>query len=203
MALATYSDLKTAIAAWLVRDDLTTRIPDFVTLTEARINRELRCREMVSQATGTISTSTLGVPDDFIETVVLSLDTTSDAPLEYRPPEDSQLRNAGATSGQPRWFSVVGGSFYFYPAPDGSYTYTLDYYATVPALSDTTTTNWLLEKAPDLYLFGALKEGSAAILEPEAEAAWDAKFRTAMSSLHAAEARAKRTNGLWRSRVLV
>ena len=202
MALATYSDLKTAIAAWLVRDDLTTRIPDFVALAEARINRELRCREMVTDLVGTTDSQTISVPDDFIEVVRFVLDTTNDKMLEYRSIEDAHARTAGSGSVEPSYFTIFGSYFVMYPPPGTEYTYAIGYYAKVPALSDTNTTNWLLTKAPDLYLFGALKEGSAAILEPEAEAAWDAKFRTALTSLNGTNARAKRTSGPWRSRVM-
>ena len=46
MALSTYSDLKTAIANFLARDDLTTQIPDFIRLAEARMSRELDTRSM-------------------------------------------------------------------------------------------------------------------------------------------------------------
>jgi hypothetical protein len=46
MALSTFTELKDAIADWLDRSDLTARIPDFIALAEARINRELRIRPM-------------------------------------------------------------------------------------------------------------------------------------------------------------
>jgi hypothetical protein len=39
MAINNYTELVAAIAEWLARDDLTARIPDFVTLAEAKINR--------------------------------------------------------------------------------------------------------------------------------------------------------------------
>ena len=39
MALGTFTELKDAIADWLDRSDLTARIPDFIALAEARINR--------------------------------------------------------------------------------------------------------------------------------------------------------------------
>jgi hypothetical protein len=48
MALDTYSNLKTSIANYLNRSDLTSYLGDFITLTEARLNRELRVREMVN-----------------------------------------------------------------------------------------------------------------------------------------------------------
>ena len=44
MALSTYSDLKTAIANFANRSDLTTNIDDFIDLTEARLNREIFSR---------------------------------------------------------------------------------------------------------------------------------------------------------------
>lgn len=41
-----YATLKTAIASWLARADLTAAIPDFIQLAETRFNRELRVRQM-------------------------------------------------------------------------------------------------------------------------------------------------------------
>ena len=38
MALVNYSDLKTSIADWLNRSDLTATIPDFITLAESGFN---------------------------------------------------------------------------------------------------------------------------------------------------------------------
>ena len=51
MALATYSDLKTTIANYLARSDLTSQIPDFITLAENRLRRELRIRQMLKVVT--------------------------------------------------------------------------------------------------------------------------------------------------------
>lgn len=203
MALANYSDLQTAVADWLARSDLTSKIPDFIALAESRINRELRVREMITRATGSISAQTLTVPADFVEVASFVLDTATDRPLEYRPFEDSQHRVAGQTSGQPLWFSTLGGSFHLFPAPGGTYDYTLDYYARVPALSTTATTNWLLTKAPDLYLFASLKEARSYLLEEDAAAVYDGRYRMALDSMHAAEARSKRTGQPRRARVLV
>ncbi len=58
MALSTFSDLKTAVANYLNRDDLTNVIPDFITLTENRINRELRARANVSRVNTTTTSGT-------------------------------------------------------------------------------------------------------------------------------------------------
>ena len=56
MALDNYSNLQTAIANFLARDDLTTEIVDFIALTEADFNRRLRVRAMENSSSFTIDT---------------------------------------------------------------------------------------------------------------------------------------------------
>lgn len=202
MAFDSYNSLQSAVADWLVRTDLSSQIVDCIRLTEARVNRELRVREMIAQESSTISTQALSIPTDFIEVYRLTLDTETDKPLEYRPLEDSESRVGGITSGQPKWFSVVGDEFRFYPSPDGSYTYTLDYYQKVPTLSASQTSNWLLVKAPDLYLAGTLSEAYGLLLEEERQTYWGNRFDAVKRSLHAAEARSKRTSAPRRMRVV-
>ena len=46
MAITIYSELKTAVANFLSRSDLTSRIPEFITLGEDRIGKDLRIRAM-------------------------------------------------------------------------------------------------------------------------------------------------------------
>ena len=46
MAINTYGTLQTAVANWLDRDDLSARIPEFISLAEAIFNRTLRIRAM-------------------------------------------------------------------------------------------------------------------------------------------------------------
>ena len=45
MSIGNYSELKTAIANFLARDDLTSQIPNFIQLAEGRMSRELETRE--------------------------------------------------------------------------------------------------------------------------------------------------------------
>jgi len=203
MALDTYSGLKSAAASWLARSDLTASLPDFVTLAEARINRELRIREMLAQATGSIAVQSIALPGDFIEPVLLVLDTATDLPLEFRPPEDAQLRSGGSTSGQPKYFTVLGGQIRLYPTPDTSYDYTLDYYATLDALSDTNASNAILVKAPDLYLFATLCEAEPFLQNDERVALWEARYQNARAVLNGADQRSRRSAGVQRMRVVV
>ena len=66
MAINTYATLQTAVANWLDRSDLTDRIPEFIALAEARMNRNLRLALMlnVDQTTlGGASTLVAGTRD--------------------------------------------------------------------------------------------------------------------------------------------
>ena len=42
MAITTYSELQSAVADWLNRDDLTSVIPNFIELAEADLTRNLQ-----------------------------------------------------------------------------------------------------------------------------------------------------------------
>lgn len=149
MALSSYSDLASAIAGWLNRADLTARIPEFIALAEAEFNREMRTLEMESRATATLTSDAVAVPDDFLGLRSIQIDNTA---LDYITP--SELFE-DATTGTPIFYTVSDGQFFFRPAPSSG-TVTIDYYAVIPELTSVDTSNWLLLKHPDLYLFATL-----------------------------------------------
>ena len=74
MALTTYSGLKTALANWLNRTDLTSEIADdFIKLAESDFNAKLRIRQMeqidaitIDSETETVTTGFIGVRSFYI-----------------------------------------------------------------------------------------------------------------------------------------
>ena len=73
MALDSYTNLKTAIANFLARDDLTSEIDDFIDLTEADFNRRLRVRAMETvDSSFTIDAATEALPTGFLQVRSLS-----------------------------------------------------------------------------------------------------------------------------------
>ena len=83
MALVNYSDLKTSVADWLNRTDLTTTIPDFITLAEAGFNKEIRNRKMIKRATATIDSQYSAVPADWLQTVDFVIESNPIVTLEF------------------------------------------------------------------------------------------------------------------------
>ena len=90
MAISTFTELKTSIANWLNRTDLTDEIADdFIKLTEADYNAKLRIRQMEQIDTVTIDEETETVPTGFISvrSFYLLLSSTK-YPLEYITPHN-------------------------------------------------------------------------------------------------------------------
>ena len=77
MALTNYNELKTSIADFLNRDDLTNIIPDFITFAETNINRDIRHWRMEKRANAVLDTQYTALPTDFIEPIRLTINTAN------------------------------------------------------------------------------------------------------------------------------
>jgi len=162
MALSSYSELKTAVANWLNRSDLTDEIADdFIKLTEADFNAKLRIRAMEQIDTITIDSETESVPTGFIgvRSFYILLSSVKH-PLEYITPHNMFEVRGGSRSGRPRAYTIESDNetetFRFGPSPDTSYTGYLSYYKAISPLSVSNTSNWMLANHPAVYLYGSL-----------------------------------------------
>lgn len=192
MAITTYAQLKTSVANWLNRDDLTSAIPDFIALAEAQFNRNVRHRKMVTRLTSTVSNSYTNVPADWLQTIRFQLNTNPVTPLLFVTPEQALEESMVYSAGQqPLFYTVVGEQFQVVPTPDASYSSELLYYAKIPALSDSNTTNWLLTESPDLYLYGALLQSAPYLKEDERLNTWAGIYKTLYDDMELADERAR------------
>ena len=175
MALANYSDLQSAAADWINRADLTAVIPTFITLAEAKFNRELRLRDMLVRAEATTSNEFVAVPADFLENYSLELNMAQIGPqasLAFIGPLEAKVLKANKIVGLVRYYTIIDGAFELLPAPGSDTDVVLTYYQKIPALSDTQTTNWLLTKSPDLYLYSTLLEAAPYLRDDDRMAMW-------------------------------
>lgn len=192
MAIDSYSTLKSTIADFLNRSDLTSVIPTFISLSEAKFNRVLRTRQMIKRATATIDTQYFAMPGDFLEAKKLVLNTNPVSVVDFATPEylDTQKSTNYIAAGKPAYFGVIGTQFEVVPSPDANYTGELTYYAKIDSLSDSTTSNWLLAYAPDLYLYGALVQAAPYLKDDERIATWGQFYTAAMDDIVVADERA-------------
>jgi hypothetical protein len=156
MGLATFAELKTSIANWLDDSTLTSLIPDFITLAEARFNRELRTPDMEATTTITADAESEDLPANFLGMRQIVRSGSPDVALDYMAPQHLKTLRASGTSGAPTAYTIVDDKLMFAPTPDGSYSVEVSYYARITPLSDSATSNWILSRHPDLYLCASL-----------------------------------------------
>lgn len=193
MALDTYDDLKGAIADWVNRTDLTARVPDFIALAEASLNRDLRTREMISTSTLTTvaGADTISLPVHVIEVRNVVAQTSAPIVLQPVPSQVIDSRYGGAVSGRPAAYCVVGSTLRLGPTPDAAYGLELTHYAPIEALSAEAPSNWVLSGHPDLYLYGALVQASPYLGDDARVQTWAALYGRALEMLDAADNRAQ------------
>ena len=192
MALDTFSELKTTIADYLNRDDLTSIIPSFISIAEAKFNRKLRVRQMVKRATATLDTAFFAFPSDFLQAKEFQLNTNPITYLEFVTEKQGDLMRQDAiiASGKPKYYTIVGTQLEVIATPDSEYTGELTYYGKIPALSDSNTSNWLLAYAPDLYLYGALVEATPYLKDDERLGTWSTLYSNSLGDIEVADQRA-------------
>jgi hypothetical protein len=197
MALTTYNELKSSVADWLNRTDLTAVVPDFISLAEAQIERTLRTRQMIVRATAAIDTEYSAVPADFLETKSIKLNTNPVTALAFESIDalDSMKSTMYLSPGKPQYFGIVGGQIRVLPVPDNSYTAELTYYAKLTKLSSTVSSNWLLASSPDVYLYGSLMQASPYLKDDGRIPVWASMYTNALEAIQVADDRAATSGG--------
>jgi hypothetical protein len=164
MAIANYTDLNAAIADYLARSDMDSRIPDFISLAEGRFNRSLRTRDMEASGTLTLTSGQATLPTDYLEWISATWVGTRTQDLQYAEPDGETWRRRYRPNGDPQLFSILAGKVQIRPVTTGSLSFY--YYQQIPALASNAT-NWLLTRAPDLYLYTALAEAMVFVKDDE------------------------------------
>jgi hypothetical protein len=185
MSLSNYSDLKTTVANYLGRSDLTAQIPTFISLAEIRLARQLRLRQMlkVVSSTTTAGDGTVGLPSDFLSVRDFYVDVSPRQPLSYLSPSAFTRDARPHESGKPIFYTQRGLEFELAPQPDTAYVVVMLYYAKPTALSDTNTSNVFMANCPDALLYGALLEAEPYIMNDARLATWTQLYSSAITSL--------------------
>ena len=185
MSFTSYADLQTSIAGYLARSDLTSQIPDFIRLSELRLRRDLRIRQMLkSVTTATVAAdNTVELPSDFLEVRDLFIVGNPVQPLTYYSPSAFNRNARTWEVGKPRDYTVLANDFQLAPIPDTVYTVQMLYFAAPAFLSDTNTSNVFLANTPDALLYGALLEAAPWLMDDARLNTWGSLFDRAMASI--------------------
>lgn len=190
MALATYADLKTSIAAWATRTELTATLPDFVAWAHQEISRRLRANVLLTAIDLTLSAETIAQPAGFLAFKRLYLDTTPRRQLTTVSAETAMAMSAEyATSSYPTAVAVEGTLLRFAPLFSGTTTVAKALYYKAPTtLVAAGDTNVVLTKYPFLYLYGSLEALFRYIEDDNNAGIYGGQFGALIEDINAKEA---------------
>lgn len=176
MSIVDYSDLLIAVGEYTGRDDFTHLFPRFVSAAEGKLSRRLRVAGMETEAeiTAYDAGADIGkadLPTDYLEMRMVR--TASGSVLEALSAPGARAYY-GPFAGVVRGYYIENGLFVPLPFPtndegwdigdwdeaewDAIATFTINYYAAIPALSATNESNWLLASQPMTYLYATMAE---------------------------------------------
>lgn len=164
--ISNYTELKASILKWLTKQSgdayfNDAMLNDIIYLAEAEMSRRLRVKQMRAQVSFdlTAGDNTQALPTGFIEPcIVYKTGATSSPNIEYRDPSFFANHGLYTKSDTPQFFYFDEDSLVFGAVPASDVNITVDYYKSIPNLSDSNTTNTILTAFPDLYLVACLKQ---------------------------------------------
>lgn len=167
MPFDSYGSLKAAVLSFNWARDAGS-VEDFIRLAHARINLNLRAPFMEKTADLTINAPRVVAPADLAAVTRLWIDDAFDTPLRPTSPDRLQALAAEYSSGgRPQYFAIEGESdsleyFVFAPAPvaPAAFTGKLLYTRRLAYFASDGATNVVLDRYPNLYLYGALWEAA-------------------------------------------
>jgi hypothetical protein len=199
MAIATYTELQDEIASLTHRTGdsaFTAKVPLFIRLAEARFNRVLRVSDMEETlGTTALSSGAASLPTGFrafkeVRYVGNTNYTLIPKSIEWIRAQETDTGSA------PQYFAVTGTQIVCWPE-NGSIRGT--YYKEVPALASNST-NWLLNKHPDLYLFASLVEAALWMHDDSRIPLWAEKASALMDLVQTEDSRNQFDGGVLAAR---
>lgn len=179
------------------------RIDDALDLAEARIRREVRAREMESEATVslTANTRTVALPSNFVGHRRFYLNTDPIKEIRYVTPEYFWATWMSTTTSEPDEFTVEAGNFAFGPIPGSAYSGRALIYSLTAMTSSSAPA--LYTNHPDLYVYAVLLELGLAYLgeEDATTLKWELRYQRAKDGVMASDRRDRHPGPAIRRRI--
>jgi hypothetical protein len=181
-----YGTLKSFIADFLARDDLTSQIGTFITLTEQRMSRELDIAllERTTQSSVSAGQQFVSLPTDLRSIrEVAYVDGGTRQGLHYLSPSQLDERKRSTTTDALAFYSITANELELLAPPSKALTLEFVYNEGVAALTDSEPTNTVLARHGDCYLQGALHQAFAFLQDEQRAQYHDALFTRALAEI--------------------
>ena len=121
---------------------------------------------MIQRSTTTSDQEYVALPSDWLEAINLQI-TDGTSPLRFVTLDMSDSIKKRQIYNQVTFYTLMDGAIELVPSPSDNVEIEMVYYKKIPSLSDVATTNWLLAKAPDVYLYGALVHAAPFLVDDQ------------------------------------
>ena len=192
--MSTFTELQNRVMDWSLRDDVAPVLPVMIKLAEQRNARVIRVLGM--ETDGNIDIDSRGesvLPEGFLGFRHVAVNNEVRPTAEFLPPDQFNERRIGGPFGyitnqgeRNIFYTIEANKIKILPVPAEENTVSLNttYFARFPALSDSQPTNWLLDNAFDIYLWGTLREVAIYINDNNLQAKFEALYSQSVEELH-------------------
>jgi len=125
----------------------------------------------------------LALPTSYIQMRNFQVNTSPLTTLSYVTPEIYDRVWGGSTTGTPKFYTILANEVSFGPIPASVQEVEMLFYKKFDNLSVTTTTNWLITNAPDIYLYGTMLEAEPFIMNDERVPLWAQALQQGVADL--------------------
>lgn len=179
MALSTYDELRASIARTANRTDVefAEAVPDFIALAEAEMRREIRARSEVQTLELEIDGSSYPLPCGFDGMVAFNGTGAVNRSWRFVPIDSMDSEFLPSANN----YSLSADTLYFSRSPGFVL---MRYRALFNALGPRVRCNWILQKHPDAYLYGALKHSAPYLEDDNRIGTWEGLFSQAIADIN-------------------
>jgi hypothetical protein len=191
-----YASLQTDLADLLNRKDLTAKIPLFIELCEAALNRDIRHWQMEKRATLQTVQQYPTFPIGWLETIRLH-NADDGAPMEVLSRQAMQdmrwqMDRSGGVGYGPRYYRHSQTGYELLPSPpeeDPGSKIELEYYERIPNLGQDygtgpIETTWLMTLHPDVYLYGSAIHSAPYLHDDSRLGTWAGLYESGMRKVN-------------------
>lgn len=192
-----YGELKTLFREYINRADLDDRLGTFLTMAQARINRDVEAIEMEARATYTTVAGEryITLPTDYRRLRNIQIATSGGRKsLRQLTPEQMDRIHGEVTSGEPADYAVYGNQFEIQPTPPEGTAIEIVYLYRLPIMSADADTNPLLDRNPNVYIYAAMLEVTPFLEADKRLTTWREFYEAELSALNS-EAEEARFSG--------
>lgn len=189
----TWAELQTALEEWTTIDVSDAQNQEFIALAEDHFQLTVFTPDREAAYSLSADAQSEALPTDFWGFKSGPyIDGSPDRVLTALTPGDLRATYPDSSTGTPAHYAIEGENILFGPTPSSAQTIKGTYWQTIPPLSGSATSNWLLLLHPRLYLYGSLVEAFAFHMDEAREAKWAARRDELIDNINKAGRR--RTN---------